>query len=1329
VKAGERLEDRFEIEQPIGSGGMGTVFRARDPISGEAVAVKVISGEQAHNTGRFAREIKLLAELSHPGIVRYISHGTTPSGELFLVMEWLDGETLKARLQRGPLVANDAVVLATRVAEALGGAHARGIVHRDLKPSNLFLPAGRIDQVKLLDFGIAQREGKTQLTHTGVMLGTLGYMAPEQARISGQIDARADVFALGCVLFQCLTGALPFDGDTAASILAKILFDTAPRVSELWPQVPENLDALVAQMLSKDPALRPSDGANLAAALAALGPLTRSGPLPDALAMPAEANGNGNGNGSERRLMAVVMLGPAVHADARVDDALRSGVVPYAGRLEQLADGSTVVLLDAERQVATDHAARAARCALALRAIAPDRALAIAMGRTESGSRLPQGDVIDRAAQLLADPGERPGEPPPIALDEVSAGLLDARFDVVERGEIGGGDRDGSAGGAGGSAPPGIERESQLRLCGERPVMQGARTLLGRPTSCVGRDWELGALAGILDECLEEPAARVAVVTAPAGMGKSRLGAEFIRQVRERHPDVAVWTGRGDSLRAGSTLDLLAQALRSVLGFHDGDPLADRRDRLRARVAERVPPADRDRVTAFLGELVGAPMPDDNGAAGAASAALRAARQDASLMSELMRKAWLDFLRAETAAHPVLLVLDDLHWGDFGTVRFIDAALRDLNKQPWMVLALARPEVFELFPKLWAERQNIQELRLKELGRRAGERLVRQVLGDSVGSDTVERLVKQSDGNAFYLEELIRAVAEGKDAALPETVLAMVETRLARLPHKTRRVLRAASVFGEVCWESGVVTLLGDAMPAPMVAESLAMLIDQEVLVVRSDSRFPGERELAFRHALLREGAYATLTAADARLAHRRAGEWLERRGEADPMVLAGHAQRGGDLPRAAELYLRAAEQAVHVLDNEGSITRANLGLACEPPPELRIALLGIRCNSSHRLQRHVLADAEELVRSAPRGSVPWAQGMVSYLMATIITGRTEELQEALALLAEVTPAPGAVGWTALLFLASVFLLDHIGQVAQATALEEPFLALVKQHGDQVPHARFWWNISVALRAPYAQDDPWNALMHCDAIQPISDLIGGDVMFCNMQMLRGVNLWYLGAHARAVELLESVPAADTTLGETGTMRRLALSRLYAERGAIDEARALAIQVCEFCRAHHDRLGEARSSWFLAEILRQSGDLDGAEREIQAAQAMAMPLDQPGMLATLAALRLVQGRAADALAIAEDAMARSAAMGGCSLFRGSAVRLVHAEALHATGAHDAARRAITDARARLLAIAAKIPDPAYRASFLEHVPENARTLALAAWVGDPAPPAAGPLAPP
>ncbi|HEX7559352.1 MAG TPA: serine/threonine-protein kinase, partial [Usitatibacter sp.] len=368
-----KLGDRFEIEQQIATGGMGEVFRARDLVAGEVVAVKVMTDGREDRTARFAREVELLSELAHPGIVRYVSHGATPSGEIFLAMEWLHGEDLKGRLEREALTMSEAVTLATRVAEALGAAHARGIVHRDLKPSNLFLPGGSIEQVKVLDFGIAHRDGRTQLTQTGTMIGTPGYMAPEQARSGGMIDARVDVFALGCVLFQCLTGTPVFEGDNAASILAKILFGEAPRVSALWPDVPADLDALVAQMLAKEPSHRPSDGANLAAALAALGPLAHS-----ASVAPRPRVGKPSAiTGSERRFLSVVLLGSVVkdegdEGDEDDDEALRRTSKPYGGHLEQLADGSTIVVLEGDGQVATDQAAQAARCALALRAFTKD---------------------------------------------------------------------------------------------------------------------------------------------------------------------------------------------------------------------------------------------------------------------------------------------------------------------------------------------------------------------------------------------------------------------------------------------------------------------------------------------------------------------------------------------------------------------------------------------------------------------------------------------------------------------------------------------------------------------------------------------------------------------------------------------------------------------------------------------------------------------------------------------------------------------------------------------------------------------------------------------
>jgi len=323
------LGERFEIEQQIRGGGMGEVFRGRDRVSGEVVAIKIIADDREHLTARFEREVELLSELSHPGIVRYIAHGETAAGRLFLVMEWLDGEDLRRRLEREPLTIDESVRLATRVAGALGAVHARGIVHRDLKPSNLFLPGGQIDRVKVLDFGIALKGGRTQLTQTGATIGTPGYMAPEQARGNAPIDARADVFAFGCVLFQCLTGRPAFDGDSAVAILGQILFGEVPRVSALWPEVPEDLDALVARMLAKDPALRPSDGGNLAAALTALGPRAHSA----AVAPPGLAVEPSSLTVGERRFLSVVLLGGDAEGRAPAEDELRAAIKPYGGRM------------------------------------------------------------------------------------------------------------------------------------------------------------------------------------------------------------------------------------------------------------------------------------------------------------------------------------------------------------------------------------------------------------------------------------------------------------------------------------------------------------------------------------------------------------------------------------------------------------------------------------------------------------------------------------------------------------------------------------------------------------------------------------------------------------------------------------------------------------------------------------------------------------------------------------------------------------------------------------------------------------------------------------
>lgn len=218
-----------------------------------------------------------------------------------------------------------------------------------------------------------------------------------------------------------------------------------------------------------------------------------------------------------------------------------------------------------------------------------------------------------------------------------------------------------------------------------------------------------------------------------------------------------------------------------------------------------------------------------------------------------------------------------------------------------------------------------------------------------------------------------------------------------------------------------------------------------------------------------------------------------------------------------------------------------------------------------------------------------------------------------------------------------------------------------------------------------------------------------------------MNLRYLGALAEAEHVLGQDTPNDDELGTIASMWLFSLAGLRADRGALDEARRTAEYLLNLGQSRHLLMEQGRGHWALAEVLRRERDLEGAEREIQAALgilAMMSPLDYAAALSTLCFVRLAQGRVAEALTTAEDAFARYNAMQTCGFFRVASVRLAHAEALEAAGDHAAARTAIRVARDRLLAIADRIADPDYKKSFLENVPENARTLALASsWQGE------------
>src|ERR671921_1006611 len=285
------LANRYILEREISAGGMATVYLARDVRHKRSVALKVVRPELGGREGveRFLREIELAAGLQHPHILPVFDSGVVDVGTgapvPYFVMPYVEGETLRQRLQRGQrMPVSEAVALASEVADALAYAHAHGVVHRDIKPENILLSGGH---AVVADFGVAraiERGGSAEspamsrLTRAGIAIGTPLYMSPEQATAEEVVDARSDQYSLGCVLYEMLAGEPPFTGPTHQSVIAKALSAPRPHVSRVRPDVPSELEQVVLRSMALEPSDRFPDMAMFGAALRLAG----SAPTPKA---------------------------------------------------------------------------------------------------------------------------------------------------------------------------------------------------------------------------------------------------------------------------------------------------------------------------------------------------------------------------------------------------------------------------------------------------------------------------------------------------------------------------------------------------------------------------------------------------------------------------------------------------------------------------------------------------------------------------------------------------------------------------------------------------------------------------------------------------------------------------------------------------------------------------------------------------------------------------------------------------------------------------------------------------------------------------------------
>ncbi|HRI64136.1 MAG TPA: protein kinase, partial [Polyangium sp.] len=1222
-----------------------------------------------------------------------------------IAMEYIEGQTLRALLaqHRGSLPIHEALRITRAIADGLESAHVAGIVHRDLKPENVMLAHNGL--VKLLDFGLAKSvaraepdtlvgddESSNHPTAEGRVVGTPRYMSPEQV-LGRPLDLRSDLFSLGIVLFEMVTGVRPFRGRTTMEVFMAIGRDEPETASTLNPKVPPGLDALLIRCLAK----RPEDRFEGAFEIrAAIDDLLAGRNAPASLRRADQTNldadqGNtisSSGEGfdtpkrrhdsltrDERALIALILVDPKREPSdplrAKIAEVLRPELERNGAQVQVLPDGLMAATFSA-RLLATDHAAHSARSALALHKIAPNLSIALVMGRIEGLVKPLRGDLLEQARALLARVGIAEGL---IALDEMTVGLLSAQFEVRHE-------------------------EQGPFLVRELRIANGMRTLLGKVTPCVGRDRELAELSALFRECIEESLGRAVLIVAPPGIGKSRLARELLQILSQLHgSEISVWMSSAHAQGAGSALSLLHRALRAECGIAGDESVSEQRGKVEKRLAASIAPGDQGRIAEFLGELMQIPFPDDK------SAPLRAARQDPELMNEQMRRAFVDFVAAEAAQKPLLIVLEDLHWGDLPTVRFIDAALREHSNKPWMVLALARPEVHDRFPKLWATR-DLHLIHLKKLPRKASEQLIRQTLGRGANDAMVTRIVALADGQAFYLEELIRAAAMEPTRAFPATVVAMVQARLMDLNADARRVLRAASVFGEVFWQSAVDEIAGGT-----TAELLSTLVEQEILVRRVDSKFPGEREYAFRHALLREGAYALLTDGDGVLGHRLAAEWLDLHDEQNPLVLAEHFERGEMPILAARFYREATAQAYYAGDLEAAINHGERGLSCGATGIVREHLLGMMCDAHAQRWNFARAGqiAQELIPHTQPGGMAYVQAAKTRSVIALFSGNFTECMEVVDTAVLFVPAKEAVGALAQMLMMIASVLALIGQSERAEGYVHKLAELCQNAGPESTVAQGWMHFALAFMHLGLKEDPWLALRHAETSRDRFTECGYRKGYANAQIVVGMSAWFLGMAERAERELLDPSASDLDLPEMAAHRASILVDILLARGDLDGARRLASEAVELRHAQQNRSEEGHGRRALALAFYAARDFDNAEREVlHASELLLFPVYKQWSWALLAAIRGSKGQTLEARGLAEQASATCEALRNYS-YRGTEMRLILADTLAAAGDENASRQCILDSSKRILATASRIEDLDVRQSYLDKVLANAQTL--------------------
>lgn len=935
---------RYEVRKRLGAGAFGAVYLGHDTQLDRPVAIKVFRGGgdvPAAEADRLLREARRLARLRHSGIVAVHDVGTQ-DGQVFIVSDYLDGEDLARWLKRHSPTWQQTAAIVGAVAEALAHAHAQLTIHRDVKPANILMTSD--GNPVLVDFGLALDDSSAGAEELGIVSGTPAYMAPEQ--VTGKahrIDGRTDIYSLGVVLYEMLSGRVPFRADKSQELMRQVRDDEPQPLRQLAREIPTELERICHKALAKKMQDRYTTADDLAADLrkvigTVLG-TTAESPRPSSshrssvdfqsvsmsqasssLASSMTSSSRRRVREAERRQVTVLVCGSELFESdeylERVDAEDQAKALATFGEIcEQTAleFGGTVVQCNAQGFLACfgypvaleDAARRAPRAGLRMlerlaklgEQLRRDTQLELdAWVGIHTGPAVVEakdlaislvGEARNVAVRLVgvAVPGQ-------VVCTEETHRLFRGRFRCVELGE---------------HKIKGVARA--VRLFRVEGIASAGSLVEASPAELsplTGRDHEMSLLTDRWEQA-QEGMGQVVLLVGEPGLGKSRLVYALKEHVAgtlsDADKDSAVIEWRCSPQFQNTGLYPAIDYFERSLDFVREEPSDARFGRLLERLKEY--DLARPETVPLWASLLSLP-----GTERFPALALPPARQREETFAAL-----IEFLQARAARQPLLLIVEDLHWVDPSTVEFLAQFIAEGQHDRILTLLTFRPE----FKPPWPAVAHQTSLALNRLTRRQAAELMRKKAGGALTDAVIEQVYDRTGGVPFFVEEFTKMVQEsgalarnrtgGPAAALPSheipaTLQDLVNARLDRMEGE-QEVAQLAATLGREFTHELLSAVAG--MDEPTLAAELEKLVRAEILFQKGR---PPSCTYTFKHALLEDALYNAMVKSKRQEFHRRAAQALEARFpqtvEHRPELLAHHFNEAALTEQAVAYWLRA---------------------------------------------------------------------------------------------------------------------------------------------------------------------------------------------------------------------------------------------------------------------------------------------------------------------------------------------------------------------------------------------------------------------------------------